>query len=273
MRHSEKYPGYDGKYQIPKDFYEKFEKIGNMSQSEAGRLSRHEWNLWNEIQKVKQAGITVEPMKVTYGEIQQDRIYDTIDNQREALRSEAEKQNKLAVEAHKPTAKACVQTAAVSSVVEGVLSGAAKALEKRGRGKRFRDFDKKDVKDIGLATVEGTVKGAVRGAAVYLTENFTPVPSVVAGSAVTVVFESGKAIKKCADGVISGQECAKAIGKSAISASVGAIGAKLGGKLCPIPIIGEVLGGFVFSFLANKGYNLIVKYVEAAPEGAVPQVA
>lgn len=273
LRHGEKYPDFSGKYQIPKDFYETYVKIGNMSQSEAGRLSRHEWNLWNEIQKVKQAGITVEPMKVTYSEIQRDRIYDTIDGQREELLSEAERQSELAVEAHKPTVKACIQTAAVSSVVEGVLSGSAKALEKRFEGKHFRDFDKKDAEDIGVAAIEGTAKGAVRGAAVYLTENYTPVPGVVAGGAVTVAFESGKAIKQYADGDISGKECTKAIGKSVITASAGALGAKVGGKLCPIPIVGEVVGGFVFSFLADKGFNLIVRFVETVPEGTVPIAA
>ncbi len=257
LRHREKYPEFHGKYQIPKDFYETYVKIGNMSQSAADRLSRHERNLWNKIQKVKQAGIVVEPMKVTYSEIQPDRIYDTIDNQRKELLSEAEKQNEFAVEAHKPTAKACIQTAVISSVAEGFLSGSAKVLEKRVSGKRFRDFDKDDAKDIGRATAEGTVKGAVRGIAVYLTENFTPIPGVVAGGAVTVAFESGKAIKKYADGHISEQECAKAIGKSAITASAGALGAKLGREICPIPIIGEVVGGFLFAFFANKGFNLI----------------
>ena len=153
------------------------------------------------------------------------------------------------------------------------MNGLAKALEKRVSGKRFRDFDKEDAKDIGLATAEGTVKGAVRGTAVYLAENFTPVPGVVAGGAVTVAFESGKSIKKYADGDISGHECAKAIGKSVITASAGALGARLGGEICPIPIIGEVVGGFLFSFLADKGFNLVVKLVEAAPEGAVPQAA
>ena len=273
MRHKEKYPEFKGKYHIPKDFYEEFQRLAHMSQEQAGRLSRHEWNLWKEIQEVKKAGIIVEPMKVTYAEIQRDTIHDTIESNREALREDARRQSEIATEACRPSIQDCIKTAAVSSALEGVLTGSVKALEKRAEGKHFKDFDKQDIKEIGLSAAEGAVKGAVRGAAVYLTENYTPVPGVVAGGAVTVIFESGKALKKYKEGVLSGQECASAISKSALTATAGAIGAKIGGKICPIPIVGEVVGGFIFSFLADVGFDMVRNVWRTAPEGTVPLAA
>ena len=273
LKHSEKYPEFCGKYHIPKDFYEEFVRIGNMSQYEAGCLSRHEWNLWLEIQKVKQAGITVEPMKVTYSEIQRDRIYDTIENQRDMLHEEVEKQTKLAEDSHKPTVKACIQTTFISATIEGVLGGASVALEKRFMGKNFKDYNKQDLKDIEMAAVEGTVKGALRGTAVYLTENYTSIPGVVAGSAITVAFESVKAMKKCSDGVISKQECVRITKKSTLIATAGALGAKLGEEICPVPVVGGVVGGFVFSFFADRVYFLIINRMGAVKEDAVPQAA
>ena len=273
MKHHEKYSDFHGKYQIPKDFYEVFIRIEKMNQSQAGRLSRHEWNLWHEIQKVKNAGIEIEPMKVTYSEIQRDKIYEIIGNQKNKLQAEIDRQTEQAIKSHKPTMQAFIKTAAVSSAVEGVLTGSAKVLEKRVDGKRFREFDKQDIKDIGLATVEGTVKGAVRGTAVYLTENLTPVPGLVAGGVVTVVFESEKAIRQYSEGNLSKQECIRTIGKSTLTASAGALGAKLVGEICPIPIVGEVVGGFLFSFLADKSLNLVFQNGGTVLSSAVPQPA
>ena len=70
-----------GKYQIPKDFYKEFQRLETMKKIDAGKLSRHEWNLWQEVQRIKNANIKVEPMKVTYDEIQRDNIFDTIKKQ------------------------------------------------------------------------------------------------------------------------------------------------------------------------------------------------
>ncbi len=260
-KHKAKYPTFNGKYQIPKDFYETYERIGQLTEKEAGRLSRHEWNLWHEIQQVKQDGITVEPMRVTYREIQRDTIFDTIDKNEEGILKEAQAQADQAEEIYKPTAKACIETAVVSSAVEGALSGAAKLIEKRCEGKHLRDYDQEDLKDVGLAVAEGSARGAVRGAAVYLAENYTPIPGVVAGSAVSVAFESAKALKRYSDGESTGQECANEIGKSIMTSAAGALGAKLGGKICPIPIVGEVVGGFVFSWVFGKGYGFVVRII------------
>jgi len=258
-KHKAKYPTFDGKYQIPKDFYETYERIGQLTEKEAGRLSRHEWNLWHEIQQVKQDGIIVEPMCVTYGEIQRDTIFNTIDKNEEGILKEAQAQADQATEKYKPTAKACIETAVISSAVEGTLSGAAKLIEKRCEGKRIKDYDQEDLKEVCLATAEGSVRGAVRGATVYLVENYTPIPGVVAGGAVSVAFESAKALKRYSDGERTGQECANEIGRSVVTSAAGALGAKLGGTICPIPIVGEVVGGFVFSMVFDKEYGIVAE--------------
>ena len=265
--HREKYPNFKGKYQIPLDFYEKFKSLGNLTEEEAGKLCRHDWNLWHEIQKVNQAGIEVEPMRVTYGEIQRDTIYGTIDRNKDMLQAEAEKQKSQAIETHKPTVGACLRTAAISSATEGLLTGSAKVIEKCCEGKPLKEFDGQDLKDVGLATAEGSAKGAIRGAAVYIAENYTPVPGVVAGSAVTVAFEGAKAVKQCYDGNMTKEECIYAIEKSAIVATAGGIGAKVGGKICPIPIVGEVVGGFIFSLIMSKSLDEISDVREPMPNG------
>lgn len=273
IQHRNKYPGFAGKYQMPKDFYAKYEQISSLSKDVAAKLNRSDWNFWQEIQKAKQAGIEIEPMKVTYSEIQRDTIHKTIDNHRDYLQAETDRQTEIAIDAHKPTIHACIKTAVISSAVEGILTGSARALTIRINGKRFRDFDNQDIREIGLATIEGAVKGAARGFVVYLAENLTPIPGVIAGGFVTVAFESGKAVKKYSEGSISKQECLSTIGKSVATASAGVLGAKLGGKLCPIPILGEVIGGFLFSFLADRGYDIILQLAGGTSEDAAPLAA
>ena len=269
--HHDKYPEFHGKYQIPLDFYEEFRRLENLTKEEAGKLRRHDWNLWKEVQKVKQAGIEVEPMRVTYREIQRDSIYGTIDRNKDEILAEAESQKNRAIETHRPTVGACIKTAVVSSATEGLLTGSAIVFEKCCEGKSLKEFDSQDLKDVGLATAEGSAKGAIRGAAVYITENCTPVPGVIAGSAVTVAFEGAKAVKQCYDGNITKEECVYAIEKSVLVATAGGVGAKIGGKLCPIPIIGEVVGGFVFSFIASKSLDEISGVREPIPNGVGSQ--
>ena len=271
LRHKAKYPEFNGKYQIPKDFYEKFQILANMSEKEAGRLTRHNWNLWKEVQEIKKAGITVEPMRSTYAEIQRDTIHDTIARNKEDLQAEAKRQANAAADTYKPSVQACIKTAAASSAIEGFLSGSARAIEKRVEGKPFSEFDNQDLKEIALSTAEGAVKGAIRGTAVYLTENYTPLPGVVAGGAVSVAFDSVKAGKRYAAGELSGQECATTIAKSALTATAGSIGAKIGGSICPVPVVGEMVGGFIFSSLVNKGFEIVNNILGTASADAVLQ--
>ena len=270
LSHRERYPQFNGKYQIPKDFYEDFERLAKMSKKEAGKLCRHEWNLWNEIQKIKKSGVVIEPMRVTYDEIQKDKIYETIDNNIKGIEAEAEKQAESATATYSPSIKAGIRTAAVSSVIEGGLSGVFKAAEIRIKGKHFRDYDKQDLKAVGKASAEGCLRGVVRGAAVYLVDNYTNIPGYIAGSSITLLFDGSKIIKEYTAGDISGKECLYTFGKSAAVTVAGAAGAKIVGKICPIPIVGEVFGGFVFSLATDKGFGLIEKRIGSNRDRTIP---
>ncbi len=262
MRHKDKYPQFNGKYQIPKDFYEKYESIGNLSMKEAGHLHRHEWKLWHEIQMVKQLGVKVEPMLVTYDEIQADRIYDTIANHEENIVTEANAQFESASELYKPTAAALLKTTTMSSVIEGLLAGTTSIIEKRFSGRRLTEFEATDYKEVALIAANGMFIGAVRGASIYCITNYTKIPGEFAGATVTIFSDSVKSIKMYKEGTLTERDCKKRIAKAAIVATAGSIGAKLGGKLCSIPVVGEVVGGFLFSYLADRGYGIIIKATE-----------
>ena len=271
LQHKEKYPEFEGIGHIPKDFYEIYKRLEDMSQVDAGKLSGYEWKFWLEIQKVKAATIDVKPMICTYDEIQKDRIYNTIEKHEIEIQKEAEKQVANATETHRPTFQEGVKATATSAVVEGVMSGVAEVISKRHNHKRIKDYDKNDIKDIGMATLKGSGKGAIRGTVVYTTANFTSIPTPVAGAAVTIAFDTVSSVKKCIDGKINSVECAVEIGKTAFVASAGALGAKLGGKLIQNRIVGEVVGGFVFSFIADKSFGWVCRrVVNNHPVSALP---
>ena len=257
LDHKAKYPDFIGIGQIPKDFYEKYRNLERLTPAEAGKLTKPDYAIWREIQKVKEAGIVVTPMECTYDEIQKSNIHDTINNRKKQIETEAQRQAAEVEEVHRPTFREGLTVAATSAAVEGVMSGAAEVLHKHHEGKRIKDYDVDDLKDVGKATIKGIGKGAFRGSVVYAAANFTHIPAPAAGAAVTVVFDSTAAVKKYANGQISGAECTAEIGKSAFVATAGAIGAKLGGKICPIPVVGEVVGGFLFSFTADKGFGWV----------------
>lgn len=262
LKHKEMYPEFNGVYQIPKDFCETYKRLEALSPLEAGKLRKAERTLWLKIQEAKQNGITIESMVVTYDEIQKDSIYNTIETEKNGIQQISEKQKENAIASSKPTFKAGMKVIATSAAVEGVLSGASEVLQKRVAGTKIKDYSADDFKDVGKATAVGVGKGAVRGTVVYLAENFTRIPGEVAGGAVTVAFESADATIRYSKGEISGAECVEKIGKSVFVASVGTLGAKIGGKIIKIPVVGEAVGGFVFSFVADKGYGLISKYIK-----------
>lgn len=261
LKHKQTYPFYPGRYQIPKDFYAKFAWLSKLSPEQAGRLRHEDLTIWKEIQKVLKAGVKIESMTCTYDEIQRDRIFDTIRQQETEISHEADRQVQDAKTKNSPTLKEGLKTTAASAAVEGSLSGAAEILKKHREGKRIRDYTSEDAKDVGKATLKGTCKGAVRGAVVYSAANYTKIPAPAAGAAVTVAFDGAKAVKQYADGKITGTECASEVAKSAIVASAGALGAKIGRKLIPVPVLGEVVGSFVFSFAASHGCKWVQRFV------------
>lgn len=264
LMHKDKYPEFQGAYQIPKDFYSEYCRLESLDHYEAGKLRHRDYRVWTVIQKVKELKIHVEPMDLSYDEIQRDTIDTTIQKNVEAIESERLSQTKTIVDSHKPTRGACLKTMAVSSALEGALCGAFKVVERKRQGQSVKSFSKNDIKDVACATLEGSLRGALRGTTVYLAENYTRIPGVVAGSAVTVAFESAKSAYNYRKGTISGRQCADNIGKSIVTTYSGAIGAKLCGKLCPIPVVGEVMGGFLFSFAANKACEIVANEIKCA---------
>lgn len=252
--HSEKYPMFlkvNGVYQIPRDFYEKYKRFLNMPEENALKLRKEDLRMWRRVQEFKAAmpDAKVEPMVVTYAEIQANAVGTTIE--KEAAESQARYQNeRISAEySCRATFEEGVKVAVCSALLEGVVEGGISLAEHVQDGKRIQDFSKEDWKEIGFDTAKGGCKGAIRGAAVYAATNTLNIPSSAATAAVTGVFIITDETAKYYRGESSAEEYTHAITEGCMDVIVSAVFSELGKKLIPIPILGSIIGNAVGMFV------------------------
>ena len=258
--HAEKYPAFiqeNGIYQIPKDFYAKYQRFVNMAEETALKLRKEDLRMWKRVQEFKAAvpEAKVEPMVVTYDEIQAGAVNGTIDREMAAVEKEYRKQRNAAENACKPTVQEGLKVAAYSAALEGIVDGSISILEHKQERGKIRDFEKEDWKEIGIDIAKGIGKGAIRGTAVYAATNIVHVPADVASATVTGAFGVIEKSSRYIKGECTGKECAIGIADACASAAVSAISTKLGRRFIPIPFLGPLIGnaaGTLFYKVAKK---------------------
>ena len=264
VAHSKKYPCYvekNGIYQIPKDFYMKMQKFMNMPESEAFKLRKEDLRMWRKVQEFKTAmpGVKVESMVVTYGEIQVGAVESTIEKEKASVQKEYNKQRNEAEYACRPTVTEGIKATAASAAIEGVTDGVVSVLEHKQDGKKIKDFDREDWKEIGIDAAKGAGKGAARGAIVYAATNVAHIPAGAASAAVTggvVIVENAV---KYAKGECDGKECLGKIADGCMLTAVSAVSAEIGKKLIPIPVVGPILGSAIGTGIYKLAKKPILK--------------
>lgn len=104
-RHMEKYPEFinqNGIYQIPKDFYQKYEQLRNTPDNIASKFRKEDLRLWKAVNDFTSSNpnVKIEPMEVTYKEIQAGNVGTTI--------SEVEKDTKKSLIGKKMLQTICI---------------------------------------------------------------------------------------------------------------------------------------------------------------------
>lgn len=249
--HAVKYPEFvaerDGIYQIPKDFYETFALYRDMPSGVAGKLRNDQWRLWKKIQDFKNENpdVVIEPMVVDYDDIQLGAIDKTIAKERTALNHNYRKKRAAAVERGKASVSEGIKVTACSATIEGALAGGISVIQHCQGSKTIIEFDCSDWKEVGLDTLIGTGKGAVRGAGIYVLSNCAELSAPVAGVVVNVTMSTADTTIKYAKGEIAGKECVEYIAESCLQATVCCAFAKAGEKIIKVPFVGSVIGGAV----------------------------
>lgn len=282
-KHLEKYPDFlksHGKYQVPKDFYEKIKSLLEMPEKEAGKLPNHSrdgelsYGDWKKIHEFFDQGdisfSDIEPSDLTYEEVQAGQIDTTLDREKKDLKNTNEQRKKQAYEESKPGVAEGAKAAAVAAAIEGGTAFCIAISKKLRSGKKLNDFTKEDWGDILVSTGKGGGKGALRGAGVYILSNYTATPASVASAIVTASFSVAEQAYRLRSGNISETDFIVNSEILCLDASVSALSAILGQVAIPVPILGAVIGNSVGTMmyqiskdhLSEKEQTLLAKYAE-----------
>ena len=254
LSHSEKYPIFlekDGVYQIPKDFYEKYIRFLKMPEATALKLRKEDLRMWQRVKDFHTAmpDAKVEPMVVTYTEIQADAVGVTIQREMDSVDRKYQEQRLSAEVSCRASIREGVKVTACSALLEGAVNGGMSIIEHKQGGKTIREFTKEDWKEIGVDAVIGVGKGTVRGAAVYAATNVINIPASAAMATVTGAFTVAEKTINFTRGEYTRKEYAVELADGCLSVAVSALSSELGKKLIPIPILGPIMGNAVGMFI------------------------
>lgn len=254
--HLKKYPDFlerGGKYQIPKDYYERIIKLLNMSENDAKTLDKESYRLYEYIQRFfKQEEITIndiEPTAVNYASAQCGKIDETINTEKKNVKQKDKEERGKAYQESKPNLKEGAKVVGVSAVAEGGMAFCMGVYKKIKQGKRITEFDEGDWGELGINTAKGAGKGAVRGVAIYGMTNFTATPAAVASSLVTAAFGIMAESIKLKNGIITGEDFLINSEVIALDVTVCAVSSVLGQTLIPIPVLGAIIGNVAGNFV------------------------
>ena len=84
------------------------------------------------------------------------------------------------------------------------------------------------------------------------------------GTVLTVMFETGKTLKRYAEDEIDGTECLTELGEKGTGMLASAMGATIGQVVIPIPILGGLVGGMIGYSMSSAYYNSLVNALNEA---------
>lgn len=270
--HLEKYPDFiqnGGKYEIPKDQHEKIIELLNKKSSE---LSRSEATLvkaireWEKANSISFSG-KVNPSVVNYSDVQQGTINDTVQKEETSIKEKDQERRDEAYHKSKPSMKEGAKVAAVSAALEGGVAFCTNVAKKRKAGKKLSEFTVDDWKEVGIDTGASTVKGGIRGAAVYTLSNFTATPANVATGLVTATFGVTTQAKLLREGKIDNEEFLVNSEALCLDVTISTVSSLLGQVAIPIPVLGAIIGNVAGMFLYDIAKNQDLKQEQSLIAG------
>lgn len=247
--HLDKYPDYiknGGKYQIPKDYYERLKYLFELPEAEGKKLAGEDYRLWKYVRDFFRdkdiAFSDIEPSVIDYGEGQRNIAGKTIAQEEQHVKKWNQEERNRLYQKSRPSAKELYKASAVTMAAEGGIAFGMGVYRKRKAGKRLSQFGEDDWKELGIDTAGASAKGGIRGAVVYGMSNFTATPAAVASALVTATFGVLAEAGRLRVGVIDQEEFFISSEVFCLDAAMSAISSILGEVLIPIPVLGAVIG-------------------------------
>ncbi len=256
LKHYEKYPDFiknGGKYQIPKDQYQKIIQYLNISKSDAikmqtsdGSFSYKQWKFVHDFFESNKIKINkIEPADFNYHEVQKGKIFDSMDTRRKEIENIDRKLRQDAYENSLPTFKEGIKIMLVSAAAEGTTTFLIELISLSKKKGGLIHLNTSDWEYVFSKSTYGTAKGGTRGAVVYVLSNFTSTPAAVATAMVTASFGIAEQVYQFRKGELSEVEMLEKTEWLCLDATMSAISALLGQFLIPVPILGALIGNTV----------------------------
>lgn len=259
-QHIEKYPDFlkqGGKYQIPKEYYEKIKYLLSIPKDQAYKMptTTGEFSLkqWKEVHDFFENGKVqlkdIEPSKLKYDQVQVNRIRNTFQLERKSLKETDQKIRDDAYQASKPSVEQGAKVAVASAAVEGGVALVLAISKKIKAGKKIGDFTFDDWQEVFSESGVGVVKGGIRGISIYALTNYTATPAAVASSLCTASFGIAEQAYLLRKGKITEEQFLVNSVVLCLDTSVSALSSFIGQALIPVPILGAVIGNTVGTLL------------------------
>lgn len=282
QEHLEKYPAFGGTghgYHIPKDQYAQLEELrrtGQVLGEDGQRLTGRSLDaLRAKIQDIElRTGRAfediVQPGEATYGEVQQGKIYETIDSRVDELNEEQAKLKQKITDEHAHSVAGAAGAAAMGAAAAGTLGVAQAVWSKHRDGKRLfqGEFDAQDWRDIGLTGAQGALKGGVTGAGLYVLTNCAELSAPLAGATVSCVTGIVSLYGQYRCGDIDAEEFIVLAQVSSLEVVFTSAGAVAGQALIPIPILGSLIGSVTARFVSST----IKRCIEDAEDDLIQEL-
>ena len=272
--HSKMYPDFvqnGGIYHVPRDGHAKYLRYLGIDKEAAGKLRKTELRMWRNVHKFAEEHpeVKLEPMLVSYDEIQAGAIEDTLDSFEKRLDEKRDARINKAVKDSKATVREGFRVTAFSSILEGGADGLVCIANKKRNGKPVSEFSRADWHDVGLTTAKGTGKGAARGAATYLLVNGAKVPWPIASAGLTTSFRIAEDVWEYRTDQSNREELRGRIGKHIVEGAVSGGSTLAAMSLCalivsPFTPQGKVIRictGLAGSYIGTKALSAVKDYL------------
>lgn len=259
--HAERYGEFvtsGGRYHVPRDQYEQLLQLRETG-SVDGHSARSVERLHATIESLEQQtgrsfDDLVEPSEVSYPEVQQGRVHETIAGREDDLAAKDDELRRQAQVEHGPSLSGAATAVGLGGAA-GAGVGFAQAVwvkyRKEGKNPFQGDFVAADWQDVGLKAAKGGAGGAFAGGSVYLLTNATDLAAPFAGSLVSGLMGIGDLIGQYQAGQIDAREFVDlSLVVTSESAIVG-IAAAAGQTLIPVPMLGAFIGSVAGKFVAS----------------------
>lgn len=264
IEHYKVYPEHNMSYIIPKDQYETIEGIIKGINFEA--LNTKSMNsILRKVAEIEQlTGKSFEDAVrksfSNYDEVQIGKVMDTLSKHQEQLTLKQQEKLSLIEDNYKDL-ESKVKSKYSASISDGLkattiatatatfISASTQTYKKVKNGKALTDFDREDLKEIGIQSIKVGGKSGIIASSVYTLTNVTALSAPFAGAVTSASMGMTSLILDFNDGKIDSSELLEMGQVLCLDAGVAAIGTALGQTFIPIPVVGAIIGSVTTNFV------------------------